>query len=75
MEGRVKKEFTIKGVTFSVGGYTPRDNEFEKGLKYELFVKREWPGHPDGKFIGTGARFGTFRAAKEYAEKNISTWL
>lgn len=38
------REFTVKGIGFCVGGYTPRGNGFEKSLRYELFVKRDWPG-------------------------------
>ena len=71
----MKRDFEVKGIAFSVRNYTPRKNEFEKGLKYELFVKRGWPGYPDGRFLGTGARFETIAAAKKYAVDNVSRWM
>ena len=61
----MKNKFTYKGVNFEIGRYTPRKNEFERGLKYQLFVGD----------IPTGAKFETKHGAKNYAIENIYMWL
>lgn len=61
----MKNKFSYKGVNFEIGGYTPRRNEYEHGLKYQLFVGD----------IPTGAKFETKHAAKNYAIENIYMWL
>lgn len=60
----MKNDFTIKGIEFHIGGYTPRKNEFEKGLKYQLYVNDR----------PTGYKFCTKHECKEYAEKNYWCW-
>jgi hypothetical protein len=55
----MNKIFYVNGVRFEAGGYTPRNNEFEKGLKYRLFVD-DWP---------TELLFSTLKELKEYAQK------
>lgn len=51
-------------VRLEVGNYTPRRNEFERGLKYELH-------YADGEYgkTGTGYRFSTIKDAKEFAKR------
>lgn len=61
----MKNEFEYKGIKFYIGGYTPRENEFERGLKYQLFVGD----------IPTGAKFETKHAAKNYAIENYFIWF
>lgn len=61
----MKRDFEIKGVQFHLGNYTPRRNEFERGLKYQLYV--------DG--IPTGYKFNTLKEGKVYATKNYFSWL
>ena len=67
----MKNKFTYKGVNFEIGGYTPRNNEFERGLKYQLFVT----DISTGANIPTGAKFETKHGAQNYAIENIYMWL
>ena len=74
----MKNEFEYKGIKFYIGGYTPRENEFERGQKYQLFVERFYPGeiceyYP--RYISTGAKFETKHAAKNYAIENYFIWF
>lgn len=76
------RDFTIKGVDFHIGNYRPRKNEFEKGLKYQLFVK-VYDGMcvVDGKvvddfrFQGTSIYGSTIKEIKETAKREIYRWL
>lgn len=71
------RNFTIKGIDFTVGDYRPRKNEFEKGLKYILLIKvYDTPARKDYfSYRDTGARFSTIKAARKYAEKNIYAYM
>lgn len=61
----MKRDFTIDGITFHVGNITPRNNEFERGIKYGLFVEYE---RFDGSTYDVKiASFSTIREAKQYA--------
>ena len=60
----MKREFIYKGISFYIGNYAPRKNEFEKGLKYQVFV--DYSG-----YYGTGAKFATIKSAKEWIKRNI----
>ena len=61
----MKNTFTIKGIEFEIGRYTPRNNEFEKGLKYKLFVG----GYP------TSYCFSTKHELKNFVKENYFIWL
>ena len=61
----MQREFDIKGVHFEIANYRPRKNEFERGLKYQLFVNG----------YSTGYYFETINKAKEYARKNYFVWM
>lgn len=61
----MQRNFDIKGVLFEICNHTPRNNEYEKGLKYKLFVD----GFP------TSYCFDTIRNAKDFATKNYFIWL
>jgi hypothetical protein len=71
------RNFTIKGIDFTVGDYRHRGNEFEKGLKYILLIKvYDTPAREDYfSYMDTGARFSTIRAARKYAEENACTYM
>ena len=71
------RNFTIKGIEFTVGDYRPRNNEFEKGLKYILLIKvYDTPAREDYfSYRDTGARFATIRAARKYAEENACIYM
>ena len=60
----MKNEFTINDVSFHIGGYTPRKNEYERGLQYALFTA-------DNICRGN---FSTKHAAKQYAAENAYIW-
>ena len=61
----MNNKFTYKGIKFEIANYNARKNEFEHGLKYQLFVGD----------IPTGAKFETKHGAKNYAIENIYMWL
>lgn len=61
----MKRDFNIKGITFHIGNYTPRKNEYERGLKYRLFV-----GDRPTNYV-----FTTIKQAKEFINKNYFIWL
>lgn len=65
----MKNEFMVHNIAFEIGNYTPRNNEFERGLKYELFLADA----PNGK-QGTGFLFSTKKRAKEFAEREWILW-
>ena len=56
----MKRIILKPGVKFEIANYTPRKNEFEKGLKYRLFVDD----------IPTAETFSTLKQAKEWIDKN-----
>ena len=55
------RNLEYKGIMFYIGNYTPRNNEYEKGLKYKLFVG------PDR--IPTDACFATLKDARAYIRR------
>lgn len=61
----MNREFNIKGVKFYLGNYTPRNNEFEKGLKYKLYVGN----------IPTSFTFSKLSEGKKFATENYWLWL
>ena len=56
---------TYKGIEFTLGGYTPRKNEFEKGLKYRLYVNDQL----------TGYCFSSKKRAVEFIKRNYWLWF
>lgn len=61
----MKRDFTYKGIDFHIGGYTPRKNEFERGLKYKLFVDN----------TPTDYCFSTIHETRNFVFKNYFIWL
>lgn len=61
----MKREIMIKNIRFYIGNYTPRNNEFEKGLKYKLFVDD----------IPTNYNFNSIKEAKKFITDNYWQWL
>ena len=58
----MKRTIIYPDIQFYIGNYTPRNNEYEKGLKYKIFVG---PGN-----IPTNHCFSTIKEAKEYLKNN-----
>lgn len=63
----MRRDVEYKGIMFHIGNFTPRNNEYERGLKYRLFVGPE--------MIPTDHVFMTIREAKTFIEKNYWLWL
>ena len=61
----MKRDFEVKGMRFHLGNYTARNNEFERGLKYRLYVDD----------IPTIYLFSTIKEGKEFAKHNYWMWL
>lgn len=61
----MKRNINIKGIAFYIGNCTPRKNEFERGLKYRLFVDD----------LPTDYCFSTIKEAKEFINNNYFIWL
>lgn len=61
----MKRNVTFKGIDFHIANYTPRKNEYERGLKYKLFVAG----------IPTSYCFCTIREARNFISKNYFMWL
>ena len=60
----MKRTIEIKGHIFEVGNYTPRNNKFERGLKYKLYCD----GYP------TSYCFSTIKEALQFALDNWIRW-
>lgn len=72
----MKREFSIKGIDFTIADYRPRKNEYEKGLKYQLLIKvYDGPRDFDFYYRSTGVKSATIKKLREYAERNIYTWF
>lgn len=72
----MKRDFIVKGINFTVADYRPRNNDFERGLKYQLLIRvYDGPRDSDFYYRSTGAKFATISAARDYASKNIVMWL
>lgn len=72
----MKREFSIKGIDFTIADYRPRKNEYEKGLKYQLLIKvYDGPRDLDFYYRSTGVKSATIKKLREYAERNIYTWF
>ena len=61
----MKRIIEKKGIVFEIGNYTPRNNEYERGLRYRLYV--------DG--IPTDNVFSGVKQARAYIEKNWFIYL
>lgn len=72
----MNRHFNFKGIHFYIGNYTPRRNEFERGLKYELYIIEPLQGSMYPLYtISTGYKFETIKQAKKYAVENYFCWL
>jgi len=72
----MKRDFIITAndgteIFFRIGNRTPRRNEYERGLKYHLYVMDK----KDFIFYPTGRYYSTIKEAKEDARKNYFIWL
>lgn len=73
---RNTREFSYKGIAFTVADYRPRKNEFEKGLKYQLLIKvYDGIRDCDYHFRPTGHYFSRIRDAKQFARENYWIWM
>lgn len=61
----MKRNINYKGIPFYIGNYTPRNNEYEKGQHYKLFVDD----------MPTQYTFSTIREARTFIYKNYFIWL
>ena len=61
------RTFAVKGIEFLIGNYTPRNNEYEKDLKYSLYVKVDDSGCVF--WMPTDYKFSTIKECKEWAER------
>ena len=68
------RKFFIKGVSFYVANYHPRNNEFENGLKYQLMVGIN-DSRYDAMYHSTGVYGSTIKELRNYAIENIIMWL
>ena len=60
----MNRKFTVHNIDFEIGNYTPRKNDFEKGLKYHLF-----------RFgIPTGYKFSTIKECTQFVTENWVIW-
>lgn len=79
----MKRDFEVKGVEFTIANYTPRNNEYEKGLKYQLFIKvydgayciKNGHETADYTYHATGYKSHSLRDCKKYALENYWTWI
>lgn len=60
----MKRIYQYADMQFKIGNYTPRRNEYERGLKYEVFIMGD-----DSVYRGTGYRFSTMHEAKAALKK------
>lgn len=66
-----KRNFTIKDRDFTVGDYRPRNNEYEKGLKYILLLKvYDSPIEEYFSYMDTGFRGCTIYECFRWASDN-----
>lgn len=80
MKERNTRQFCLKDITFTVGDYRRRSNEFEKGLKYMLLIKvydQTFGGKSEEHYSyrDTGYRGSTIRECREWARNNIARWV
>lgn len=66
----MRREVEVKGIRFYLANYTPRKNEYEKGLKYKIFLMTDTDG-----YIPTSYVFETLKEAKAFLNKNYFMWM
>ena len=66
----MNRDFIVHGVHFMIGNQTPRKNEFERGLKYRLFVR-----DVDYGYMPTQYTFSTIHEGIKFINKNYFIWL
>ena len=59
----MKRNMNINGIEVYIGNFTPRHNEYERGLKYRVYIDS----------MPTSYVFSTIHEAKSWVQKNI--WL
>lgn len=70
------RNFSYKGIDFTIADYRPRNNGFEHGLKYQLLIKvHDGFRDCDFSYRSTGYKFSTLKAAKQFVINNYWMWL
>ena len=70
------RDFSSHGIAFTIANYRPRNNEFERGLKYQLLIRiQDGPRDCDFIYRSTSYKFESLKAAKQFAINNYSMWL
>lgn len=67
------KTFNYKGLVFGLGRCTPRNNEFERGSKYELYVKCF--DRAGETWRGCGVRFSSIQRGRAWVKDNYILYL
>lgn len=65
MEKLLFEDYKGKGLKFTLGTFTPRNNEYERGLRYFLVVNG----------FNTDYRFASVKEAKQWVQKNYFVFL
>lgn len=72
----MNRNISINGIDFTVADYRPRNNEYEKGLRYQLLIKvYDGIRECDYYYRDTGARFTTIKRARNYVKDNYWKWM
>lgn len=61
----MKRQYIYKNIVFNIANYQPRENAFEKGLKYQLFVSD----------IPTNHKFSTIKDCKQWINNNYFIFI
>ena len=69
-----RNTLTYTVIYFSLGNYTPRRNEYERGLKYHLYVTA-YDINGDRHDSPTGLLFATIAEAVGYIERYYSIYI
>ena len=77
MEKILYKNYRNKNLAFKLVRYYPRQNEYEKGLKYRLCVAYgEYnKNDPLTDYFGTGYCFSTIKEVKAWIKENYFIFL
>lgn len=66
----MNRNINYKGISFYIANYTPRRNQYEKGLKYQLFIKSPDYIAPHPEYIPTNIYFCTIHEGKRWIKAN-----
>lgn len=61
----MKRVFIFKDIIFEIGNFTPRNNDFERGVKYRLFVNN----------IPTEHVFKSLKDCRSWIKENYFVYL